>query len=89
MPESLPEEQNMFPEQAHLRLVDASLNKNRYYFITIQPTLFGDADLTCEWGRIGSPGTVKRIRHTDAGAAVNTIHTIVERRLRRGYIHSP
>ena len=56
-----------------LTRIDPILNMSRYYQIHIQPCLFGGCDLVREWGRIGSPGTVKTViydNQADAAAAV-------------------
>lgn len=34
-------------------------NMQRFYALHVAPTLFGDFVLVTEWGRIGSPGTVR------------------------------
>jgi predicted DNA-binding WGR domain protein len=36
-----------------------SSNLHRFYTLHPAPTLFGEWALVAEWGRIGSPGTVK------------------------------
>ena len=35
---------------------DPTCNMARYYVLSIEPSLFGDATLIREWGRIGRPG---------------------------------
>jgi predicted DNA-binding WGR domain protein len=39
-----------------LHRFDPSCNMARYYVLAIEPSLFGDAALIREWGRIGRPG---------------------------------
>ena len=39
-----------------LHRCDPSCNMARYYVLSIEPSLFGDATLIREWGRIGRPG---------------------------------
>jgi predicted DNA-binding WGR domain protein len=36
--------------------VDSTCNMARYYVLAIEPSLFGDAPLIREWGRIGRSG---------------------------------
>jgi predicted DNA-binding WGR domain protein len=36
------------------------LNMNRFYQLTVCPGLMGDWSLVREWGRIGSPGTIRK-----------------------------
>ena len=38
---------------------DPSCNMARYYVLSIEPSLFGDASLIREWGRIGQPGQTR------------------------------
>ncbi len=77
---------DLFPDQTYLRCVDPEANKQRFYVLTVQPTLFGGVDLVCEWGRIGSAGAVRFIPHTDTGQAIDTIRTITAKRKARGYV---
>jgi predicted DNA-binding WGR domain protein len=77
---------DLFPDQTYLRCVDPEANKQRFYVLTVQPTLFGGVDLVCEWGRIGSAGAVHFIPHTDTGQAIDTIRTITAKRRARGYV---
>jgi len=35
-------------------------NKHRFYQLLIMPGLLGDWSLVREWGRVGSPGTMKK-----------------------------
>lgn len=37
-----------------------SKNLHRFYAMHLATTLFGEWDLIAEWGRIGSPGTVRQ-----------------------------
>ncbi|MCZ4354772.1 WGR domain-containing protein [Roseovarius aestuarii] len=85
-PDVRPSQLDLFPDRAYLRCVDPAANKARFYVLAVQPTLFGGVDLVCEWGRIGSPGTVRFIPHRDTGQALDTIRTIAAKRKARGYI---
>jgi predicted DNA-binding WGR domain protein len=42
-----------------LTRIDPTRNIDRYYVVQITPTLFGEWALVREWGRRGSPGTVR------------------------------
>jgi predicted DNA-binding WGR domain protein len=44
---------------AFLTRIDPARNINRFYIVDVTPTLFGDWALVREWGRRGSPGTVR------------------------------
>jgi predicted DNA-binding WGR domain protein len=52
-----------------LRRTDAERNMHRFYALGLMPTLFGEWTLLAEWGRIGSPGTVRRSTYADESAA--------------------
>jgi len=38
---------------------DPAKDLHRFYVVQLAPTLFGDWTLLREWGRSGSPGTVR------------------------------
>jgi len=57
----------------------------RFYVLAIEPTLFGDAALVREWGRIGSPGRRRLDLHADAATAGEALEVWLERKARRGY----
>jgi len=46
--------------QVYLEFHQEAENKHRSYHLFVLPTLFDDWSLVREWGRIGSPGTVKK-----------------------------
>ena len=75
-----------------LTRIDPILNMSRYYQIHIQPCLFGGCDLVREWGRIGSPGTVKTViydNQADAAAAVaDSRETSAQARLSHDHRHA-
>lgn len=58
-----------FPTDLSLRRIDPAKGMRRFYRLTIQPDLFGGADLVREWGRLGSPGRVRVDMHPDQGRA--------------------
>lgn len=82
---SEPQQIEMFPTELHLQRIDPERNVRRFYYLTLQPTLFGTVDLTCEWGRIGSSGQIYRLPHKDTGQAINALRSIATRRKKRGY----
>jgi predicted DNA-binding WGR domain protein len=47
--------------------------------------LFGGWELWREWGRCGSPGTLRREIYEQEAAAISAVRRIVRRRLRHGY----
>jgi predicted DNA-binding WGR domain protein len=68
-----------------LERVDPARNMARYYVLSIEPTLFDDAALVREWGRLGSLGR----RRVDPYAKVSArlaLGVWLERKIRRGYV---
>ena len=57
----------------------------RFYVLAIEPTLFGDAALVREWGRIGSLRRRRLDIHADAATAGEALEVWLERKARRGY----
>ncbi|MGD0960435.1 MAG: WGR domain-containing protein [Methylomonas sp.] len=71
--------------QAYLECHDTLRHKQRFYAIHITQTIFGEWALIKEWGRIGSPGTVREEWFDEESQAINKAHAIVQHRVRRGY----
>lgn len=69
----------------YLECCDQTCNKHRFYSIHIAKTIFGDWALIKEWGRIGSPGTVREEWFDDENQAINQAIIIVKKRLKNGY----
>lgn len=68
-----------------LERIAPAQNMERYYVLSIEPTLFGDSALVREWGRIGSAGQRRTEffpQPTDAHLALDTW---LKRKCRRGY----
>ncbi len=42
---------------------DSGKNIHRYYYLHIQPTLFGEWDVIRQWGRVGQRGGQQRVDH--------------------------
>jgi len=64
---------------------EASRNMARFYVLAIEPTLFGDATLVREWGRIGSLGRRRLDLHADMATAAEALDVWLDRKARRGY----
>ncbi len=60
-------------------------NMHRFYAVHLAPTLFGDWVLVAEWGRIGSPGTVRRQPFPTLDQADAALHQRLRRKTARGY----
>ena len=61
-------------------------NMARYYVLSIEPSLFGDATLIREWGRIGRPGQRRVELYENQSYAVEALETWLQRKRRRGYL---
>ena len=71
--------------QAYLECRDSLRNKQRFYAIHITQTIFGEWAVIKEWGRIGSPGTVREEWFDEESQAISKANSIVKRRVQRGY----
>lgn len=70
---------------AYLECRNPDANKFRFYAIHVTKTIFGDWAIIREWGRIGSPGTVREEWFDDEHQAFSRANSIVQHRVRRGY----
>lgn len=66
--------------------VDVSQNMARYYVLSIEATLFGNAALVREWGRIGTPGRRRCDLFDDCADARVALETWLCRKCKRGYV---
>ncbi|MEO3999339.1 WGR domain-containing protein [Mesorhizobium sp. CAU 1732] len=69
----------------HLRRVDASCNMQRFYALSIQPTLFGETSVMRNWGRIGTRGQCKVETFDDPLEAAHMLARLDRTKRRRGY----
>ncbi|MEM6549209.1 MAG: WGR domain-containing protein [Pseudomonadota bacterium] len=76
----------IFPASMRLHRVEPARNMRRFYRLSLQAELFGGWALMREWGRIGSPGTVRIDQHADEGSALDALRTHAARKARRGYV---
>ena len=60
-------------------------NKHRFYQMFITPDLFGDWSLIKEWGRIGSPGTVRKEWFDTQEQAQAACEKIIKAKCKKGY----
>jgi predicted DNA-binding WGR domain protein len=77
------------PAPFHGERRDAARNMARFYGLTIEPTLFGDACLVRRWGRIGTRGQMKAMTFTRLEEAEASLAALRQRKLRRGYCERP
>lgn len=71
-----------------LHRTDPTRNMARYYVLSIEASLFGDAALVRQWGRVGSKGRFKIELFADREAAVQTLEDWLDRKIARGYHRS-
>jgi predicted DNA-binding WGR domain protein len=64
---------------------DPDQNAARFYVLAIEPTLFGDAALVREWGRIGTIGRRRLDLFATQSAASDALGTWFARKMQRGY----
>ena len=57
----------------------------RFYVLAIEPTLFGDAALVREWGRLGTRGCRRLDLSASVEGAADSLHEWLARKRRRGY----
>jgi predicted DNA-binding WGR domain protein len=70
---------------ACLTRIDPTLNINRFYVVQVMPSLFGDWTVMHEWGRRGSPGTVRLSSYQRRNEADTAEQRTIKRRLQHGY----
>ncbi|RAH96280.1 polymerase [Acuticoccus sediminis] len=76
---------DLFPIDLHLRCIDRSSNKHRFYALSVQRTLFGEWALVREWGRIGVSCRLRRDLYPSAGSAVDALIELSRQKTTRGY----
>ncbi|MBZ6078858.1 WGR domain-containing protein [Microvirga puerhi] len=64
---------------------DHTANIARFYVLAIEESLFGNAALVREWGRIGTSGQRKVELHENEEVAIVALETWLRRKQRRGY----
>jgi predicted DNA-binding WGR domain protein len=64
-------------------------NMARFYALSIEASLFGDATLLRERGRIGTAGQRKIELHDSEGNAMEVLEMWLRRKQRRGYVARP
>jgi predicted DNA-binding WGR domain protein len=64
---------------------DPTRNIDRFYIVDVTPTLFGEWAVLREWGRRGSPGTVRLDSYRRRDEAQIAMCRVIKRRRQRGY----
>ena len=70
---------------AFLTRTDPARNIDRFYLVDVTPTLFGEWAVLREWGRRGSPGTVRLASYRRRDEAQSAERHVIKRRLQHGY----
>jgi len=71
--------------RAYLERHDDDKNMHRFYQMYVAPGLFDDWSLIREWGRIGSPGTVRKDWFDTEEQAVTAGQKIIDSKQKKGY----
>jgi predicted DNA-binding WGR domain protein len=69
----------------YLEKIDPAENMRRFYSIRVIPTLFGEWTVVREWGRIGSPGTVREQWFESEDQALAAADRLKVEKQKRGY----
>ena len=77
------------PYQLYIERKDATKNMARYYAMSIEPNLFGEACLIRRWGRIGAGGQSRMHHFTREEEAVKLFLELLRKRRSRGYEPKP
>ena len=70
---------------AQLRRQDPNRRMDRFYAISVLPTLFGDFAVVCRWGRSGCEGARQEHWRAEWAAALEFAEVQAARKRRRGY----
>ena len=69
----------------YLERHDAKQNMHRFYQLFVMPGLFDDWSLVKEWGRVGSPGTVRKEWFTTEEEADLASQQLSSKKIKKGY----
>ena len=69
----------------YLERHDAEKNMHRFYQLHIAPGIFGDWSLVKEWGRVGSPGTLRKEWFEKEEEALLASDKIRSAKVKKGY----
>lgn len=69
-----------------LERIDPNVNMARYYRLSLEPSLFGDAALVIEWGRLGTRGRRRQRLFPAFDEAIENWRKIERAKRRKGYV---
>lgn len=73
------------PYNLYIERTDATRNMARFYAMSIEPNLFGEACLMRRWGRIGTRGQTMSHHFQTEQEAVDLFFELLRQKKRRGY----
>lgn len=73
------------PYQLYVERTDRTKNMSRFYAMSIELNLFGEACLVRRWGRIGAKGQTKTHHFEQEQDAVELFLDLLRQKRRRGY----
>jgi len=71
-----------------LRRVDASKNMDRFYELSLEPTLFGEWAVVRRWGRSHSEGRKRETWFDSPSPAVLFLDRLHRQKVKRGYLET-
>lgn len=74
------------PAAIELHRINPEQNMRRFYVAQLAPTLFGEAQLVREWGRIGRAGQTLATTYPTPEAAEAALRALVRKKRGRGYV---
>lgn len=74
------------PYKLYIERTDPPLNMARFYAVSIDQTLFGEACLTRRWGRIGTAGQSMKHLFAREQDAVALFLDLIRQKRKRGYM---
>jgi len=72
-------------KRIYLERHDPDKNLHRFYQMIVTPGIFGDWALVREWGRVGSPGTVRKDWFDTEEEALAAELELANAKVKRGY----
>ncbi|TYC78528.1 WGR domain-containing protein [Stappia sp. BW2] len=68
-----------------LKRVDLGRNMNRFYHLSVEPTLFGGFAVCRTWGRLGATGRTRLDLFADVSSALAHLEKLAVQKHKRGY----
>lgn len=73
-------------QRIYLEKRDLEKNQSRFYTVTLSLGIFGEWAVVREWGRIGSPGTVRSDWYATQESARQAMEILQKQKSKRGYV---